>query len=42
MIFGDLRGWIECLRKEGELLEIDAEVDWDRAGRRWRELGFEN
>jgi UbiD family decarboxylase len=29
MIFGDLRGWIEHLKKEGELQEIDAEVDWD-------------
>lgn len=29
MVFGDLRGWIEHLRKEGELHEIDAEVDWD-------------
>lgn len=27
--FGDLRGWIECLRKEGELHEINVEVDWD-------------
>lgn len=27
--FGDLRGWIEALRQEGELHEIDAEVDWD-------------
>jgi UbiD family decarboxylase len=29
MIFGDLRGWIRRLREEGELHEIDAEVDWD-------------
>ncbi len=29
MIFGDLRGWIECLRSQGELHEIDAQVDWD-------------
>ena len=27
--FGDLRGWIDALRKEGELHQIDAEVDWD-------------
>lgn len=27
--FGDLRGWIEHLRKEGELHEINAEVNWD-------------
>ena len=27
--FGDMRGWIEALRKEGELHEIDTEVDWD-------------
>ena len=27
--FGDLRGWIDALRKEGELAEIDAEVNWD-------------
>jgi|TARA_B100000315_G_scaffold249055_1_gene279726 4-hydroxy-3-polyprenylbenzoate decarboxylase len=27
--FGDLRGWIDALRAEGELREIDAEVDWD-------------
>lgn len=27
--FGDLRGWIEALRQEGELHEIDAEVNWD-------------
>lgn len=27
--FGDLRGWIEALRQEGELHEIDVEVDWD-------------
>ncbi|MFM9888953.1 MAG: UbiD family decarboxylase [Burkholderiales bacterium] len=29
MMFGDLRGWIDHLRKEGELQEIDAKVDWD-------------
>lgn len=28
-VFGDLRGWIAALRKENELLEIDAQVDWD-------------
>jgi 4-hydroxy-3-polyprenylbenzoate decarboxylase len=28
--FGDLRGWIDALRQEGELHEIDVEVDWDR------------
>ncbi len=27
--FDGLRGWIEALRKEGELHQIDAEVDWD-------------
>ena len=27
--FGDLRGWIEALRIEGEIHEIDAEVAWD-------------
>ena len=27
--FGDLRGWIEALRKEGELQEIGVEVDWN-------------
>ena len=27
--FGDLRGWIEALRREGELHQIDTEVDWD-------------
>ena len=27
--FGDMRGWIEALRKEGELHQIDTEVDWD-------------
>ena len=25
--FGDLRGWIDALRKAGELHEVDAEVD---------------
>ena len=29
MIFGDLRGWIDHLREQGELHEINAEVDWD-------------
>ena len=29
MSFGDLRGWIDHLRKEGELQEINAEVNWD-------------
>ena len=28
-VFGDLRGWIEALEREGELHTIDAEVDWD-------------
>src|SRR5262249_33991863 len=27
--FGDLRGWIEALKAQGELAEIDAEVDWN-------------
>ena len=27
--FGDLRGWIKALRKEGEIAEIDSEVNWD-------------
>ena len=27
--FGDLRGWMEALRREGELAEIHAEVDCD-------------
>jgi 4-hydroxy-3-polyprenylbenzoate decarboxylase len=27
--FGDLRGWIDALRKAGELAEIDREVHWD-------------
>src|SRR6266436_3753311 len=27
--FGDLRGWIDGLRAQGELHEIDAEVDWN-------------
>jgi 4-hydroxy-3-polyprenylbenzoate decarboxylase len=27
--FGDLRGWIDALRQEGELHEIDVEVDWE-------------
>ena len=29
MQFGDLRGWIAQLRQEGELHEVDTEVDWD-------------
>src|SRR5882672_8345439 len=27
--FGDQRGWIAALRKEGELHEVTAEVDWN-------------
>ena len=27
--FGDMRGWIAALKKEGELHEINTEVDWD-------------
>jgi 4-hydroxy-3-polyprenylbenzoate decarboxylase len=27
--FGDLRNWLDALRDEGELHEIDVEVDWD-------------
>src|SRR5262249_56378251 len=27
--FGDLRSWIDALRAQGELAEIDAEVDWN-------------
>ena len=27
--FGDLRGWMAALRREGELAEINDEVDWD-------------
>ena len=27
--YGDLRGWIDALRREGELQEIDGQVDWD-------------
>src|SRR5205809_2347734 len=27
--FGDLRGWIDALRAQGELHEINAEVDWN-------------
>ena len=27
--FGDMRGWMEALRAQGELQEIDAEVDWN-------------
>ncbi len=29
MQFGDLRSWIAHLEKEGELHEIDTEVDWN-------------
>ncbi len=29
MQFGDLRGWIAQLKKEGELHEVNTEVDWD-------------
>ncbi len=29
MQFGDLRGWIAHLRKEGELHDVGAEVDWN-------------
>jgi 3-polyprenyl-4-hydroxybenzoate decarboxylase len=28
-VFGDLRGWIKALKAAGDLLEIDAEVDWN-------------
>ena len=28
-IFEDLRGWIDALRSEDELQEINVEVDWD-------------
>ena len=28
-VFEDLRGWIDELRAEGEMQEIDVEVDWD-------------
>ena len=27
--FGDMRNWLDVLRREGELTEIDHEVDWD-------------
>ena len=27
--FGDLRGWIEALRQDGEIHEISAQVDWN-------------
>src|ERR1700741_2204361 len=27
--FGDLRGWVAALKAQGELHEIDAEVDWN-------------
>jgi len=27
--FGDLRGWIEALKSQGELQEVGAEVDWN-------------
>lgn len=29
MSFGDLRGWIDHLRRKGELHEVNAEVNWD-------------
>src|SRR3954470_2681495 len=29
VVFGDLRGWIAALKTQGELAEIDAEVDWN-------------
>ena len=29
MPFGDLRGWIAALRREGEIHDIDVECDWD-------------
>ena len=29
MQFGDLRGWIAALKREGELHEVEAEVDWN-------------
>ena len=28
-VFGDLRGWIDALKAQDELQEIDAEVDWN-------------
>jgi len=28
-VFNDLRGWIDALRNQGELHEINAEVDWN-------------
>ncbi len=27
--FGDMRGWIDALRKAGELAEVNAEIDWN-------------
>src|SRR5581483_7136812 len=27
--FGDMRGWIDALRAQGELQEVNAEVDWN-------------
>jgi len=27
--FGDLRGWIAALKAQGELAEVNAEVDWN-------------
>ena len=27
--FGDMRGWMEALRAQGELHEINSEVDWN-------------
>lgn len=29
MVYGDLRGWIDSLRREGQLHEINTEVHWD-------------
>ncbi|MGE0746564.1 MAG: UbiD family decarboxylase [Rhodospirillales bacterium] len=29
MVFGDLRGWIDALRREGEIRDVNATVDWD-------------
>src|SRR5262249_44114842 len=28
-VFGDLRGWIAALKAQGELAEINGEVDWN-------------
>ena len=27
--FGDLRGWLTALRAQGEIQDIDGEVDWN-------------